>query len=191
MQRAEMAQEAPLLGMQLGEVERQLERAGQLGVLSISVLQRETIDGEGWDDYESTLEEISAVVNRLLRRTMRSSDLLLEPFVAGNTFVVFLGPPRKDRALDRIDLGRVRHRLHRGLLDHLRRYLSASATQHFGVYVGAALMRYDSTVELRRIVYRGVESAFADAVGQRKLEGRRHSISVATSSSRTSRHPRR
>jgi len=165
------------LGPQQPQIEAQLEQTGQLGILSVSVLQREGYAlQDGWEDYELTLKEISVFLAEYLEQRMRGGDLLLAPIIAGNTFLIFLSPPRRERALDLIDITRVRHRISRSLNQRLMRRLRHAAVQRFGVYVGGALARHDAAVPASRVIYRGVDSAFADAIGQKRVEGQRHAV---------------
>jgi len=154
-------------------VEEVLIHHGQLGVVSITVLQRggRCIE-DGWEDYDATLEAISAFLTDYLRRSMRSSDRLLDPIVAGNTFVLFVSPPRQDRALDLIDLSRVRIRLSRHLRRHLCNTVTPKAIEKFGVYVGGALVRHDPKVPGKHAIARSIDFAFADGLNQRSGEAR-------------------
>jgi EAL domain-containing protein (putative c-di-GMP-specific phosphodiesterase class I) len=167
----------PSLAVILSQIQNYLTSEGQLGLLSVTVLGREGEHGsDRWVHYEAILQEISVFLRRFAGRRMRSSDILLDPIVAGNTFVVMLGPPREERKLNRTDVVRVRHRLLRGLKRHLRSSLPQPAVERYGVYVGGALVRHDPTVEASRIIYHGLEQAFADALGQRKREVRRQTL---------------
>jgi EAL domain-containing protein (putative c-di-GMP-specific phosphodiesterase class I) len=178
-QTAAQLPELPSLAVILGQIQDYLTSEGQFGLLSITVLGREgEHDSDRWAHYEASLHEISVFLRRYAGRRMRRSDILLDPIVAGNTFVVLLGPPREDRKLNRTDVVRVRHRLLRGLKTHLRRNLPQPAVDRYGVYVGGALVRHDPAVEGSRIIYHGLEQAFADALGQRKREVRRHTLQL-------------
>jgi EAL domain-containing protein (putative c-di-GMP-specific phosphodiesterase class I) len=170
--------ELPDLIPLLGQIHEQLVRIRELGLLSITVLRRDD-DGkeeESWEDYEAILHEISLFLPRFRRQRMRRSDVLLDPLVSGNTFVVLLDRPRDGRSLDSTDLTRVRHRLSRRLQHHLERGPIRSAVERYGVYVGASLMRHEDGVDSSRIIYHALEQAFADALGQRKREGRRQAV---------------
>jgi len=165
------------LGVQLDHVEARLAEMGEQGILSITVLQREVRQVEdGWEDYDKTLKCISDFLCDYRRSRMRDDDLLIEPVVEGNSFVLFISPPRSGRSLDLIDLTRVRHRLSKSLQRHLLRSMPRSAVQQFGVYVGGSLLRYDPTVDCKRIIYRSLDAAFADALSQKRSETRRLSM---------------
>jgi len=171
--------ELPSMAVILGQIQDYLANEGQLGLLSVTVLRREGVHGsDRWAHYEASLHEISIFLRRFAGRRMRSSDILLDPIVAGNTFVVLLGPPREDRKLNRTDVVRVRHRLLRGLKAHMRRNLPQPAVERYGVYVGGTLVCHDPTVDASRIIYHGLEQAFADALGQKKREVRRHTLQL-------------
>ena len=59
----------PDLGAQLGQIEKLLASKSQLGVLSITVLQREGGSSleDGWDDYELVLKEIANFLSKTLQ----------------------------------------------------------------------------------------------------------------------------
>jgi EAL domain-containing protein (putative c-di-GMP-specific phosphodiesterase class I) len=167
------------LSAQLDKIQDQLAERGPLGLLSLSVLERRTGNIEqGWENYETTIRAVSEFLQFYLRRRMRRTDVMVDPIVAGNSFLVFLGPPRAERALDPIDISRVRHRMDRSLRHHLRRALPHPAVERFGVYVGGSLIRHDPAIEARRIIVRGMEAAFADAVNQKNAEGREHAVNL-------------
>lgn len=174
-----MVSPVPGLGPQLREIERLLIEKTQLGILSITVLQREgrNVD-DGWDDYDGTLTSIAAFLGKFLEAQMRCDDLLLAPLAAGNAYLVLLSPPRSERALDLIDLTRVRQRLDTGLSDYLSQSMPHSAVERFGVYVGGSLLHYDPQANCERSIYRSVDSAFADALNQKQAEVRRHSLQL-------------
>ena len=84
---------------------------GELGILSVTVIRRR--DGgqdENWEDYETILREISIFLERFSHQQLRRSDIVLSPILAGNTFVVLIGPPREARALHNTDVIAVRQR---------------------------------------------------------------------------------
>jgi EAL domain-containing protein (putative c-di-GMP-specific phosphodiesterase class I) len=172
-----LPRDLPDLGLQLTEIEALLASKGELGVLSITVLQREGGNfEEAWDDYEAVLREISHFLTRYAERKMRHSDVLLDPIIAGNTFLIFFDRPRDDRPLDSADLVRIRHRLKRTIDAHLARALSHAAVERFGVYVGGALLSHDDQIDCKRLVYRSLEEAFADALRQKRAETRRCAV---------------
>lgn len=163
--------ELPDLVPLLGQIRQHLARAGQLGLLSVATLRRGPGDGgQYWVEYESMLAEIADFLRHFTGNRMRPSDLVLEPAVTGNTFLVLLGPPRDGRPFDRTNLTRVRHRLNRGIQARIELALP-EAGEHYGVYVGAAMLRHEPGVDSERIVYRGLEESFADALVEQKKEG--------------------
>lgn len=169
--------ELPSLAIVLEQIQEQLAVKRQLGLLSITVLSEGSQDSKNsWSTYESILREISVFLGRFLTNRLRQSDVLLDPLVAGNTYVVLLGPPRQNRLLDRTDLIRVRHRLCRGIKAHLSKALPSEDISNFGIYLGGALMNHNDGVDSRRIIYRGLEQAFADALSQRESEERTHAV---------------
>jgi EAL domain-containing protein (putative c-di-GMP-specific phosphodiesterase class I) len=163
----------PNLDPLVGRIETELQQRGGLGILSISVIRRSRkIVDDSWQDYEATLQEISNFLGIFTQRRLRSTDLLLEPILAGNTFVVLLDGPRNDRLLTLADVGRVRYRLLSGLTTHMGRRLSHAVAKRFGIFVGGALIRHDPAADGRRVIYRGLEEAMADALTQQEEETR-------------------
>jgi EAL domain-containing protein (putative c-di-GMP-specific phosphodiesterase class I) len=169
----------PPLAHVFDRIETSLAAGEDLGLLYCCVLQRGTVEpSAGWQAYESMVREIHSFLEGYRSRRMRASDLLLEPTIQGNAFVLLLGPPRKGRSLDLADLARVRARLKRGLRDHLAESFPKEVGEEFGCYVGAARMRPDPTVRSDRIVYRTLEEAFADALRDREVDVRRHALQL-------------
>jgi len=167
----------PNLAVLLGQIEQQLLERGDLGILSVTVIQRR--DGgqdENWEDYETILREISVFLERFSHQRLRSSDIVLVPILAGNTFVVLIGPPREARALHSTDVVAVRQRLALDLSAHISRQLSHTIAERFGVYVGGSLMHHDASVDSDRIIYRALEEAIADALNQQKREEEQHAL---------------
>jgi len=147
---------------------------GQLGLLSITVIQRGGAEqSAGWKGYEAVVGEISAFLANFRREQMRESDRLFGPSVSGNAFVLLLDPPRERRMLGQADIRRVQSRIRGALGTHLVSHLPREIYDQFGCYVGGSLMHYNPSVKLERIVYRTLEEAFADALRDKEREQRR------------------
>jgi len=170
--------ELPTLVLLLDKVKQELTANQELGLLSITVLGREgTARGpDSWAEYDAILKEISFFLAGFTSSRLRKTDILLDPVVAGNTFVLLIGPPRDGRPLDQTDLTLVRERLVRGVARQLKERLPGHREARYGIHVGGALIRHDAEVDCSRIIYRGLDQAFADALGQRKEEGLRHAV---------------
>ena len=172
--------EFPPLDAMLSSVGERLVSRGEIGLLTVTVLQRRHVEqGAGWHAYDATIREITTFLREHHRHRMRRDDRLLEPSMRGNTFTLLLDPPRHGRALDFADLTRVRMRLRRGLKLHLARVLPQDVGEMFGWYVGAAVMRYESGVRIERIIHRALEESFADALREKEREGRRHALQLS------------
>jgi EAL domain-containing protein (putative c-di-GMP-specific phosphodiesterase class I) len=167
----------PNLAVLLGQIEQQLGERGDLGILSVTVIRRgDSGQDENWEDYETILREISVFLERFSHQRLRSSDIVLAPILAGNTFVVLIGPPREARSLHTTDVIAVRQRMMLDLTAHIGRELSHTVAERFGVYVGGSLMHHDTSVDSERIIYRALEEAIADALNQQKREEKQHAI---------------
>ena len=169
----------PPLAHVFDRIEAGFAGGNDLGLLYCCVLQHGNVERTaGWKAYETVVHEIQAFLSGYRSRRMRSSDLLVEPTIQGNAFVLLLGPPRRGRSLDQADLARVRARVKRGLREHLASHLPKETSEEFGCYVGASRMRPDPAVTLERVVYRSLEEAFADALRDRDVEVRRHALQL-------------
>jgi EAL domain-containing protein (putative c-di-GMP-specific phosphodiesterase class I) len=160
-------------------IRTELARSGQLGVISVSVLDRHPVDSHGrWPSYEAVLDEITRYLHDYLTRKLRTTDRLFGPSANGNGFVILLDRPREGRDLDPTDLARVRLRLRNGLRGHLCRELDEHVFTAFGCYVGGAIMRHRAETPVERIVYRALESAFADALSDKERDDRRGVVNL-------------
>lgn len=174
-QRITELQELPNLAVILDQIEAQLVERLEIGILSITVIgRRENDPADQWEEYEKILREISLFLGNFSLRRLRRSDILLEPILAGNTFMVLLGPPRDGAPFHAAGVAGVRHRLMQELTDHMHCKLSHTSHERFGVYVGCSLMRHDPAVPPDRIIYRALEEAVAEALGQKENEARVH-----------------
>lgn len=172
--------ELPQLDAMLSSLGDQLAARGEIGLLSVTVLQRRHVEqGSGWRVYESIVAEIASFLKDYHRQRMRREDRLFEPSMRGNTFALLLEPPRLGRPLEPGDLARVRLRLRRGLKVQLARRLPKEFGDNFGWYVGAAVMRHEPEVRFDRIVHRALEESFADALREKERESRRHAVQLA------------
>ena len=167
----------PPLAHVCDRIEVGLRSGKDMGLIYCCVLQLNGAEGStAWQAYETMVGEIHAFLAGYRTERMRATDLLVEPTVQGNAFVLLLGPPRAGRSLDLADLARVRARLKRGLREHLERHVPREVKEEFGCFVGAARMRSDASVALERVVYRALEQAFADALRDRDVEIRRQAL---------------
>ena len=164
----------PTLPRLFDRISDTLLKRGQLGLLSITVIQRGSPEqSAGWKGYEAIVGEISAFLDGFRKDQMREGDRLFGPSVSGNAFVLLLDPPRADRLLGQADVRRVQSRIRQALGSHLVSHLPREIFEQFGCYVGGSLMHYDPSVKLERIVYRTLEDAFADALQDKEREQRR------------------
>jgi EAL domain-containing protein (putative c-di-GMP-specific phosphodiesterase class I) len=169
----------PPLAHVFDRIEAGLASGKDMGLLYCCVLQQSGAEhAAAWQAYETMVGEIHAFLAGYRLERMRASDLLVEPTVQGNAFVLLLGPPRAGRSLDLADLARVRARLKRSLREHLERHVPAEVAQEFGCFLGAARMRSDAGVSLERVVYRSLEQAFADALRDREVAIRRQALQL-------------
>src|SRR5262249_30043793 len=137
--------EFPSLDSVLAAVGERFSDRGEIGLLSVTVLQRNHVEqGAGWQAYDAIVRGIRALLVECRQRRMRRHDRLFEPSMRGNTFALLLDPPREGRSLGPADLARVRMRLRRGLKVHLAQRLPKEVGESFGWYVGAAQVRHEA-----------------------------------------------
>jgi len=169
----------PNLALILDQIEQELVDRSEIGILSVTVMRRGASgQADRWDEYEEMLREISVFLGRFSGRRLRRTDILLEPILAGNTFMVLLGPPRDGAPLHVAGVVSVRRRLMQELNEHIRRRLSPASRERFRVLVGCSLMRHDPAIRPDRIVYRALEEAIADALGPHEQETRLHALQL-------------
>lgn len=172
--------ELPRLDAILEGVGRRLTNRGEIGLVSVIVLQRRHVEQtEGWHGYDAIIREIGSFLKLYRSERMRREDRLFEPSLNGNSFALLLEPPRDGRTLDASALARVCARIRRGIKVHLARSLPREVGESFGSYVGAALVRSQDGVPFERIVHRALEESFADALREKEREGRRHAVQLA------------
>ena len=79
----------------LSRIGTELSLRDQLGLISVTVVPRwDASPADDWNDYDAVRREITVFLGTFSRSSMRKKDLVLEPLISGNTFVVLLGPPR-------------------------------------------------------------------------------------------------
>lgn len=172
--------ELPRLDEVLASAGSTLSARGEVGLISVTVLQRRHLaHGAGWQAYDAIVKEIAAFLGAYRKQRMRRDDRLFQPSVNGNAFALLLEPPRDGRSLEPGDLARVRARLSRGLKGHLARNLPHGAVESFGWYVGSALLGNDTEIPFERIVHRALEQSIADALREKEREGHRHAVQLA------------
>lgn len=172
--------ELPRLEAILGSAERRLATRGEIGLISVTVLQKQHVEqSTGWHGYDTIIHEIGTFLRTYHGQRMRRDDRLFEPSLNGNSFALLLEAPRDGRELDAAALARVCARIKRGLKTHLARALPRDVGECFGSYVGAALVSNEDGIAFDRIVHRALEEAFADALREKEREAQRRSVQLA------------
>jgi len=177
---ADTEAELPRLETILEGAGDRLDVRGEIGLISVTVLQRRHVShGAGWHGYETVIREIGSFLRSYQRERMRREDRLFTPSVSGNAFALLLEPPRDGRAFETGSLARVCARIKRGLKVHLTRTLPHDVGETFGWYVGAALVKGEQGVPFERIVRRALEESFADGLREKDREGQRRVVQLA------------
>jgi EAL domain-containing protein (putative c-di-GMP-specific phosphodiesterase class I) len=162
----------------LDRIQQVLVERGQVGLLSVTVLSARSGAADLWSDYERVLDEISTFLTHFARHRLRSSDVLLEPVVSGNTYLLLIGPPREEREMDPQDVRLVRERVVRELRHHLAQHLEPEQIERYGTYVGSARIRHAPDADIDLVVYRGIEEAQAQAMGQSRVDADRQATNL-------------
>jgi EAL domain-containing protein (putative c-di-GMP-specific phosphodiesterase class I) len=159
----------PTVPLLMGRIRRLLRRSPRLGLLSISIMRNERSgQGPGWEGYEALVRHVAAGLRDIKRRSLRREDYLSEVMISGNAFVILLQAPRGEQEIAYADLDTVRQRVLGKLEGALRERLPPPAHGAFGLSIGCAILTHEASVRVERLVYSALESAFADAVRQRR-----------------------
>ncbi len=165
--------ELPTVPLLMGRIRRSLRSSRPLGLLSISVLRSAAGESSaGWQGYESLVRDVAAFLNEIKLVVLRKDDYLSEVMISGNAFVILLSPPRGGAEVTYEALDKVRRRIETKLTHHVRQSLTTGGIEHYGLYLGCAVLRQTSAMRLEKLVYSALDEAFRDSLEQRKREKR-------------------
>jgi EAL domain-containing protein (putative c-di-GMP-specific phosphodiesterase class I) len=169
----------PALANQFDWIRETLKKREQLGLLSVTVLQRGGQERPAaWQAYEAMTREISRFLGDYSRDKMRRNDRLIGPSSSGNAFVLLLDRPRDGRRFGFEEIRRVQHRIRRALQGYLSSRFPREISEALSCYVGGSMIVPEPSVRLERIVYRALDQAFADALRAKRRESRRHLVQL-------------
>jgi len=169
----------PTVPLLLDRMRMQLEEQGFLSILSINVLQSSAIERvTGWKAFDSIVRDVGRFLASIKTIHLRREDFVSEVMISGNAFVILLAPPRAKEHVEEADLCRVRDRLDGKLKRFLARRLPPEIVGRFTCFVGASLVRNDSSMRAERLVYRALDEAQADSLAERQRAGQRHLVAL-------------
>lgn len=169
----------PTVPLLLKEMRGLLKDRENLGILSVSLVQKDRIEQLfGWKAFDDLIRQLALVLISIKNEALRREDLVSEVMVSGNAFVVVLSPPRRKDMITYQDLDMVRQRVQRRLRQHLREKLPKEISERFGLYVGCATLEKAGDVRFERMFYQALELAYADSLGERAKDQRLESLSL-------------
>jgi len=169
----------PTVPLLLDKMRMQLAEQGFLSVLSINVLQSSAVERvTGWKAFDSIVRDVGRFLASIKTIHLRREDFVSEVMISGNAFVILLAPPRAKDFVEEGDLLRVRDRLDGKLKRFLARRLPPEISGRFTCFVGASLVRNDTSMRAERLVYRALDDAQADSLAERDRASQRHLVAL-------------
>jgi EAL domain-containing protein (putative c-di-GMP-specific phosphodiesterase class I) len=158
----------PTVPLLLKQMRGLLKDRENLGILSVSLVQKDRIEQLfGWKAFDDLIRQLALVLISIKNENLRREDLVSEVMVSGNAFVVVLSPPRRKEKISYKDLDMVRQRVQRRLREHLREKLPKEASDRFDLYVGCTTLEKTGEVRFERLFYQALEMAYADSLGEK------------------------
>lgn len=167
----------PTVPLLMEEIRNQLHDRENLGILSVSLVQKDRVEKIfGWAAFDDLVRQLALVLISIKKENLRQEDLVSEVMVSGNAFVVVLAPPRRKERIAYKDLDLVRQRVQNRLRRHLTEKLPIEVSERFGLYVGCAILENTDEVRFERLVYQVLEQAYADSLGEKEKDRRQESF---------------
>jgi EAL domain-containing protein (putative c-di-GMP-specific phosphodiesterase class I) len=155
----------PLVPLLLGKMKGLLSEAGQLGLITVNIVQERPVEQAfGWRSFDRLLKEVADFLADFKAQHLRREDDVADMMVNGNAFVILLSPPRDRQRMQHADLERTRERIRRPLRSFLASRLPPRFTDCFGCHVGCALVEDDPNQRPERLIYRALDLALNDSV---------------------------
>lgn len=155
----------PLVPLLLGKMRRLLTGSGQLGLLTVHIVQERLVEHTfSWRSFDGVLRDVAEFLAEFKVRSLRREDDVSDMMVNGNAFVILLSPPRGRARMDRTDLERTRDRLRAPLRHFLASRMPNGFTDRFGCYVGCALVESDPNQRPERQIYNALDMARTDSL---------------------------
>ena len=85
----------PTVPLLMEEIRSQLHDRENLGILSVSLVQKDRVEKIfGWKAFDDLVRQLALVLISIKKENLRQEDLVSEVMVSGNAFVVVLAPPQ-------------------------------------------------------------------------------------------------
>jgi len=169
----------PMVPLLLGKMKRLLATAGQLGLITVNIVQERPIEQVfSWQSFDDILREVAAFLGDFKTQHLRRGDFVSDMMVNGNAFVILLSPPRERERLARADLERIRERVRGPLRSFLAKRLPGPFTDRFGCYVGCSLVENDPNQRTERMIYRALDHSLNDSLRSKEKDVEDRNLSL-------------
>src|SRR5919198_6034626 len=159
----------PTLPVLLPHIRKVLAQRKGMGLLAVSIAQVSKLEEiYGWESFDEIVRGVAACLKATKDAALRKEDALAELTVNGNIFVLILAPPRTRRRITERDLRALKQRVSKRLETYLGEAMNPELLRRFGYFIGAAVMRRDSSVRVERLVYRTIDEALAAAASDQE-----------------------
>lgn len=142
------------------QIQELLLERGQLGLLCVDIIQYSKVEKiYGWPMFDEVMKEIANSVKQLPTDCLRDVDIVIEPMISGNAFVILLSPPRTKSSINESDLIKAKRRVVYYLTDKLKQKFTSSIHSRFDCYVGGTIVRVKKRRSAERLIYQGLREA--------------------------------
>jgi EAL domain-containing protein (putative c-di-GMP-specific phosphodiesterase class I) len=154
----------PTVPLLFDEIEMQVRRHNQVGLLCVNVARYSKIEEiYGYKTFDRVMKMVADILQSLVGRSLREADIISQLMISGNTFSILLSPPRTKSELEQGDIIKIKKRVSSKITDAIHDSLDYALFQKFGCYVGCAILNYDKDVRLERQLYTTLEKALEDS----------------------------
>jgi len=159
----------PTLSALLPHIRKILTQRKGVGLLAVSIAQFSKLEEiYGWESFDEIVRGVAACLKATKDAALRKEDALAELTVNGNIFVLILAPPRARRLITTRDVESLKRRVSKRLETYLGDTMNPELVRRFGYFIGAAVMKRDSSVRVERLVYRTIDEALAAAASDQE-----------------------
>src|SRR5882672_3642467 len=159
----------PTLPLFLGRIQKALNKRSVLGLMTISIIQNDRIEQIfGWETFDALIRDLAGFLVEVKPEVLREEDAISEVMISGNAFVILLAPPRDGQGISYGDMEKIRRRIQFRLSKFLSVKVPPVLAERLGFYVGCATLEANEFQRTERLVYQGLDAAFADSLLQKK-----------------------
>lgn len=155
----------------LGRIGKYLSPGTSMGLVTVHILKPEQFEQRhGAELLDRLVVQTARFLRTFAARAMRHDDEAFETMIAGNAFVILLGPARDRREIRLLDVNGACRRLERALGKHLSDRLPDAAGSGPFACGCTILEAGDQEDRLERNIYAALDEALGDAL-RRTREG--------------------